>query len=91
MTLAAKQKYNKQEVTKLVEKLKDKLNTKNLLTINEYIEENEWGVAFKLLCEIIYDDSIYINKEIYIKILELANGMKINNDIFDLLKEFVVE
>lgn len=90
MDLVSKRKYYKNEVIKLVNSLKDKFCEKDLSQINEYIDVDEWGLAFELVCEVLYEDSININENTYKKICDLAKDMKKDDELIDLLKKCVI-
>lgn len=52
-------------IRKIVNQLKDKLDREDIENIIEFIEVNESGLAFEILCTQIYEYSIEIDTDTY--------------------------
>lgn len=52
---------------------------KDILDILEFLENDEWGVAFEVLCSVIEQDNLSINAEQYQGIEEI--GVKMDMDV----------
>lgn len=58
----------------------------DLKEIEEYIENNEWGIALEVLCSILHQNNIYISINQYETICDLGNKMEFNDELWRDLK-----
>ncbi len=54
--------------------------------IVELLDNNEWGIAFEVLCSTIEQENIIINKEQYKAIEEIGMVMKMDNTLWMRIK-----
>ncbi|MDW7661855.1 MAG: MafI family immunity protein [Bacillota bacterium] len=48
----------------------------------ELLENNEWGVAFEVICSVIEQDKLSIDIELYRDIEEIGNYMEMDDDLW---------
>jgi hypothetical protein len=54
--------------------------------ITEFIDHDEYGEAYDLLCHILASENQRMQPDIYAMIVELGQQMKMSNDIWEKLK-----
>ena len=57
--------------------------------ITEFIDHNEYGEAYDLLCHTIASENQRMPPNIYEMIVELGQQMKLSNDVWERLKPLV--
>lgn len=62
------------------------LPSKDIKTIEEYLEHGEWGIAFEVLCSAIEYDKIVIRHNDYIQIKEVGEYMGMDKDLWEVFK-----
>lgn len=85
-----REKYIKKELNILINELSlnDSIYKKHD-ELKEYIEANEYGIAWDWLIDIIHTNNIQISSENYDKIKEIAQLMKYSEDKYSFLINFV--
>jgi len=78
-------------VVAVTEKFKGRLEDWRLEDILNYVDHDEWGLAFDLLCDFIAEFDIPISIEEYDEIIKLAEDMEFDMDdvIFKHLKKLI--
>ena len=60
-------------------------------TINEYLEHDEWGIAYEHLCATILDEKIVINRFILRELFELGEIMELEPVNYKDLERLVID
>lgn len=63
-----------------------KLSNNDIVTIDEYLEHNEWGIAFEVLCSAIEYDRIDISHYDYIQIKEIGECMGMDKELWEVFE-----
>lgn len=63
-----------------------KLPLADMDLIKEYLDHNEWGIAFELLCSAIEQENIKINDNQYKIICKLGNKMGFDEELWSSIK-----
>lgn len=63
-----------------------KLPEDDIASIEEYIENNEWGLAFELLCIAIEQENIPVSKGVFRKIEKVGSKMELDNYLWNDLR-----
>lgn len=62
--------------------LKNKLSKSDMESISEYLEHNEWGIAFEVLCSAIENDKISITLSDFEEIKLIGKGMNMDEGLW---------
>lgn len=62
--------------------LKNKLPSNDIKLIHEYLEYNEWGIAFEVLCSAIESDKINISLADFEEIKAIGKRMNIDEGLW---------
>lgn len=62
--------------------LKNKLPSNDIKLIHEYLEYNEWGIAFEVLCSAIESDKINISLADFEEIKAIGKRMNIGEGLW---------
>lgn len=81
----------KEELLEIVEVVRKDLSSEDVLNILEFIDNNEWGVAFETLCTQIDENEIPITKEFFHRLEDYAKKIKLNDSTFNFLKDRVIK
>lgn len=65
--------------------------SKDKKDIDEFIDHNEWGLAFEVLCATIERDKIKISQKSYEIIDILGRQMKMDNKVWSNLKNNIIK
>lgn len=57
--------------------------------IEEYLEHNEWGLAFEVLCAAIQESNIKISQENYEIINMIGNQMELDHKLWSALESLM--
>lgn len=66
------------------------LPNNDIKDINEYIEHNEWGLAFEVLCSSIYQYGFKVSDDQYQKICSLGEKMEMDEDLWKDIPSFSI-
>lgn len=58
------------------------LPNNDIRDIDEYINHNEWGLAFEVLCSSIQEYDLKASDDLYQKLCELGEKMEMGNDLW---------
>jgi len=75
----------------LLNEMDSQLPTPIILNIKEFLENQEWGLAYEMLCEQIYEFELPISSELYENILSIGESMEMNPTIWLKLKSLISE
>ena len=75
----------------IVDELQDKILKEDLDQAVEFLDHDEWGLAFEFICDLIYGYKIPISQERYNKIESMGKLMKINDDYWLLLQDLIIK
>lgn len=78
------------EIVKLANRIKG-LSEEDRENVIEYVEYNEFGVAYELLCTQLYEFDIKISIEDYELIKQIGKRMKLEPSEWTYLKEIIDE
>ncbi|MCW3111007.1 MAG: hypothetical protein JWQ09_5513 [Segetibacter sp.] len=84
---------NKTIENRLLDLLKEtstQLTSEDIMLISEFIEHNEWGLAYETLCTQLDEYNAQISSATYEKITDLAKVMNIDSIIWQSLKNLVI-
>ena len=59
--------------------------------IDEYLDHNEWGLAFEVLCSSIHQYGLKVSDEQYQKICDWGKQMEIDADLWEGIQGFPSE
>jgi hypothetical protein len=59
------------------------LPSNDINSIKEYLEYNEWGIAFEVLCSAIEQENILVNKAQYEKIISIGERMEMDHGLWE--------
>jgi hypothetical protein len=76
---------------KISEQLKSELPEETYYSIMEYVDHNECGIAFELLCDEIFEYSVAISLKQFEILCELSEQMGFEKGYMDDLKQFIVD
>ena len=62
--------------------LKNRLPSSDIESISEYLEHNEWGIAFEVLCSAIDNDKINITLGDFEEIKLIGKSMKMDEGLW---------
>jgi hypothetical protein len=62
------------------------LPEKDLSSIREYLEHNEVGIAFELMCSAIEREEIPVSEEVFRQITDLGTEMEFDRSLWDKIK-----
>jgi hypothetical protein len=74
----------------LLNGVKNKLPQNDVKNILEFIDNNEFGLAFETLCTQLYEYNIQISSEFYEKISSCGKSINIPSSIWLSLKELII-
>lgn len=63
-----------------------KIGKKDRENIDEYLDHNEWGLAFEVLCAVIQESNIKISQENYEIINMIGNQMELDHKLWSALE-----
>lgn len=66
-----------------------KIGKKDRENIDEYLDHNEWGLAFEVLCAAIQESNIKISQENYEIISVLGNQMELDHKLWSALESLM--
>ncbi len=66
------------------------LNDLHIREIREYLEHNEWGIAFETLCSIIETEYIKIDKKIYERISKIGKELEFEETDWNFLRKNLI-
>ena len=72
-------------ISALLSKLKG-FPKKDELDVLEFLEHDEWGVAFEVICSVIEQENLSIDGEQYKDIEEIGLYMEMEDDLWTVLK-----
>lgn len=75
----------------LLNEVKSELPPNETILIAEFIDHNEYGLAYETLCTQIYEYDIHISSEFFGKVFSLGKLLEIEPFIWMPLKELVFE
>ena len=58
------------------------LSDNDIRDIDEYINHNEWGLAFEVLCSSVQQYGLRVSDDQYQKLCELGEKMEMGNDLW---------
>ena len=58
------------------------LPSNDIRDIDEYINHNEWGFAFEVLCSSVQQYGLRVSDDQYQKLCELGEKMEMGNDLW---------
>lgn len=58
------------------------LPSNDIRDIDEYINHNEWGLAFEVLCSSVQQYGLRVSDNQYQKLCELGEKMEMGNDLW---------
>lgn len=58
------------------------LPSNDIRDIDEYINHNEWGLAFEVLCSSVQQYGLRVSDDQYQKLCELGEKMEMGNDLW---------
>lgn len=67
------------------------LRSKDIITAQEYLEYNEWGVAFDLVITHLYEYDIEIKEQDFKLIVDIATKMELPEDEYIYIKELITK
>jgi hypothetical protein len=73
----------------LIDEVKDLLPQTDIENAREMIEHNEFGCGFEIICEQLFEYDIKISPDIYQKIVEIGQSMKMTEDKWIFLKKLI--
>jgi len=84
-------KYKKliHEITIILEAVKGDLTERDVQFARDFLEHNEWGLAFSLICTQLYEYGVTINSEFYIQIENAGRQMSIPPEEWEMLRELI--
>ena len=74
-------------ILSLADETKDFLLLKDLQNIRDYIENNEFGLAFEILCDQLFEYDALISSETYSKIELIGKDLGLNEKNWICLKK----
>ena len=75
------------DIKKILEIAKKvKISEKDIEAIIEYLEYDEWGIAFEILCSAIISDNIDVSNQEYVEIKEIGEYMKMDKQLWEFIK-----
>ncbi|MBF4695202.1 MafI family immunity protein [Fusibacter ferrireducens] len=74
------------KIVELLPKLKD-FPEKDLKDIKGFLDHDEWGVAFEVICSVIDEDQLNIDDSIYSALDEIGRAMNMDDSLWSDLKE----
>lgn len=77
------------QLHELVNETKEKLPQYDIENILEFIDCDEWGLAYEILCSQIYEYEVSITREFYERIRFLGKKKHINPDVWQNLESLV--
>ena len=80
-------------IRNLINLLIEKLKEEDSQEILEYLDHNEWGIAFENLVSIILSERIQINEHIFNELIDLGNDMEIelNDEVVNQFKKMIIK
>ena len=79
------------QLTQLLDEVKYKLSPDDINNIADFIENNEFGLAYETLCTQLYEYDLKISYELYEKISFCGKSIKIHPSIWMPLKELIMD
>jgi len=79
------------QLTQLLNEVKKSLPPDDIKKIVEFIENNEFGLAYETLCTQLYEYNIQISCEFYEKISFCGKSIKIQPSMWMPLKELIMD
>ncbi|HRD56152.1 MAG TPA: MafI family immunity protein [Parachlamydiaceae bacterium] len=77
------------QLNELINEANTKLPIDDIKNILEFIENNEFGIAFETFCTQLYEYDIKISSEFYEKIVFLGQSINIEPSLWLPLKELI--
>lgn len=78
------------QLSQLLHEVKDRLPPEDIKNIVEFVENNEFGLAYETLCTQLYEHNIQISCELYEKISFYGKSIKIQPSMWLPLKELIM-
>lgn len=75
----------------IVNDLRDQILKKDLNQAVEFLDHDEWGLAFEFICDLIYGYKIPISQERYNKIEDYGKSIGISDKYWSPLQELIVK
>ncbi|MGE7998411.1 MafI family immunity protein [Lysinibacillus sp. NPDC093190] len=69
--------------------IRTRLPQKDRITVLEYLEHREWGVALEHLCATICEENILISENVVHLIKDISQQMDIWDEIKEQIKDFI--
>lgn len=66
------------------------LPRKDYNDVSEFLEHNEWGVAFEIICSALDQDRINITEQVFREIENIGAEMKLEPELWEVLKPLVI-
>lgn len=79
----------KNMVADIVEKATDHLEDRDVLNAKDMLDHNEWGIAFDIVCQQIYEHGSAISDDFYNQIEDAGHAMKMEPDNWEFLRELI--
>lgn len=79
------------QMRQLFYEVKSKLQPRDAENVEEFIDHNEFGLAFETLCCQLYEYEIPISKDFYEKVVIYGESIEINSSEWLPLKELIIE
>lgn len=62
------------------------LPSKDIEAIAEFLEYNEWGIAFEVLCSAIKNDLLSVSKDEFIRINLIGESMDMDKNLWEIFR-----
>jgi hypothetical protein len=79
----------KNDISELLQDVADKLALEDVKNINEFIENNELGLAYETLCTQIYEYDIEISSKFYEKVVTFGISINCSSAIWTPLEALI--
>lgn len=70
----------------LIEQIRDELPEEDVKEALDFVEHNEFGVSFELICAQLFEYDIKVSADIYRKIEEIGRSMTFDDSVWQMLK-----
>ncbi len=76
-------------IHKIVDEMDGKLLPRTLTQVRSLLQHREYGVAFEMLVDCLYEDDVEIQPQTFILFEQAANRMKMTEEKWKFIKELV--
>jgi len=77
------------EITTILELIKETIPEENIRDANDLLKHNEWGEALTLICTQLYEYDVPIKREVYNRIEATGHQMQMSPEEWKMLKELI--